>query len=229
LEDYPTLDDALADLNDLDRLLAGGALHVVSAREVYGAGGPVDPERVVAFVAAATEQSLADGFGGLAMSTDATALVGTPVQKDAFARCEFLVDRYMAGHPLSALCGYGLGLGNDTVAEFALLHMPRPSNEPPLQVFGCADGAVGLAGECDPVGVAALGRVLPRLLPADGEAVVVDQDGIRTTSGLAAWPSRQCDARRRRAPRASGRTAPRGNPRQQGRARLQGRARGSSR
>jgi len=112
----------LADLHDLDRLLAGGAVHVVSAREVYGAGGPVDPERVVAFVAAATEQSLADGFGGLAISTDATALVGTPVQKDAFARCEFLVDRYMAGHPLSALCGYGLGLGNDTVAEFALLH-----------------------------------------------------------------------------------------------------------
>ena len=32
----------LADLGDLDRLLAGGALHVLSAREIYGAGGPVD-------------------------------------------------------------------------------------------------------------------------------------------------------------------------------------------
>ena len=168
----------LADLGDLDRLLAGGALHVLSAREIYGAGGPVDPERVVAFVAAATEQALADGFGGLAMSADATELVGTPVQKDAFARCEFLVDRYMAGHPLSALCGYGLELGNDTVAEFALLHTPAPSNEAPLQVFGCADGAIGLAGECDPVGVAALGRVLPRLRTADGRAVVVDMAGV---------------------------------------------------
>ena len=116
----------LADLGDLDRLLAKGALHVVSARDVYGAGGPVDPERVVGFVAAATEQALADGFGGLAMSADATELVGTPVQKDAFARCEFLVDGYMASHPLSALCGYGLELGNDTVAEFALLHTPMP-------------------------------------------------------------------------------------------------------
>jgi hypothetical protein len=168
----------LADLGDLDRLLAVGALHVVSARDVYGAGGPVDPERVVGFVAAATEQALADGFGGLAMSADATELVGTPVQKDAFARCEFLVDGYMASHPLSALCGYGLELGNDTVAEFALLHTPRPSNEAPLQVFGCADGAIGLAGECDPVGVAALGRLLPRLLPADGAAVVVDMAGV---------------------------------------------------
>jgi anti-anti-sigma regulatory factor len=168
----------LADLGDLDRLLAGGALHVLSAREIYGAGGPVDPERVVASVAASTEQALADGFGGLAMSADATELVGTPAHQDAFARCEFLVDRYMAGHPLSALCGYGLELGNDTVAEFALLHTPAPSNEAPLQVFGCADGAIGLAGECDPVGVAALGRVLPRLRTADCRPVVVDMAGV---------------------------------------------------
>lgn len=146
----------LADLSDLDRLLAAGALHVLSARDVYGVGGPVDPERVVACVAAATEQALADGFRGLAMSGDATELVRTPLQRDAFARYEFLVDRYMASHPLSALCGYGLELGNDTVAEFAVLHAPGPSNATPFQVFGCADGAIGQAGGCDPVGVAAL-------------------------------------------------------------------------
>jgi len=168
----------LADLSDLDRLLAAGALHVLSARDVYGVGGPVDPERVVACVAAATEQALADGFRGLAMSGDATELVRTPLQRDAFARYEFLVDRYMASHPLSALCGYGLELGNDTVAEFAVLHAPGPSNEAPFQVFGCADGAIGLAGEFDQVGVAALGRVLPRLRPADGEVLVVDLAGV---------------------------------------------------
>ena len=168
----------LAGLGDLDRLLAAGAVHVLSGRDVYGAGGPVDPERVVASVATATEQALADGFGGLAVSADATELVGTPVQKDAFARCEFLVDRYMANYPLWALCGYGLELGNDTVAEFALLHTPAPSNEAPLQVFGCADGVIGLAGECDPVGVAALGRVLPRLGTTDGRALVVDMAGV---------------------------------------------------
>ena len=125
---------------------------------------------MVACFAAATEQALADGFRGLAMSGDATELVRTPAQRDAFARYEFLVDRYMASHPLSALCGYGLELGNDTVTEFALLHAPGPSDEAPFQVFGCADGAIGLAGEFDPVGVAALGRVLPRLRTADGRA-----------------------------------------------------------
>ena len=168
----------LADLSDLERLLARGALHVLSARNVYGAGGPVDPERVVAVVAAATEQALADGFRGLAVSADATELVGTPAHQDAFARCEFLVDRYMASHPLSALCGYGLELGNDTVTEFAMLHATGRSNEAPLQVFGCADGAIGLAGECDPVDVATLGRVLPRLRTAGGRTLVVDMAGV---------------------------------------------------
>ena len=168
----------LADLGDLERLLAVGALQVLWARDMYGAGGPVEPERVMAFVATATEQALADGFRGLAVSADATELVRTPVQRDVFARCEFLVDRYMGSHPLSAMCGCGLELGNDTVIEFALLHTPRPSREAPLQVFGCADGAIGLAGGCDPVGVAALGRVLPRLRTADGRALVVDMAGV---------------------------------------------------
>ena len=164
----------LADLSDLDGLLAAGALHVLSARDMYGAGGPVDPERVVASVAAATEQALADGFRGLALSADATELIGTPADQDALARWEFLVDRYMASHPLSALCGYGLELGNDTVTEFAMLHTARRSNEARLQVFACADGAIGLAGECDAVDVATLGRVLSRLRTAGAPALVVD-------------------------------------------------------
>jgi len=163
----------LADLSGLDRLLAKGTLRVLPARNVYGAG-PVDPERVVAIVAAATEQALADGFRGLAVSTDATELIGTPADQDALARWEFLVDRYMASHPLSALCGYGLKLGNDTVTEFAMLHTARRSNEARLQVFACADGAIGLAGECDAVDVATLGRVLSRLRTAGAPALVVD-------------------------------------------------------
>jgi hypothetical protein len=73
----------LAGLGDLDRLLAVGAVHVLSVRDVYGAGGPVEPERVMAFVATATEQALADGFRGLAVSADATELVRTPAARTA--------------------------------------------------------------------------------------------------------------------------------------------------
>jgi DcmR-like sensory protein len=164
----------LADLSDLERLLTRGTLCVLPARNVYGAGGPVDPEGAVAVVAAVTEQALADGFRGLAVSADVTKLIGTPADHDALARWEFLVDRYMASHPLSALCGYALELGNDTVTEFAMLHTTSRSNEARLQVFACADGAIGLAGGCDPDDVATLGRVLPRLRTVGGPALVVD-------------------------------------------------------
>src|SRR5690349_2987394 len=83
--------------------LAGGALQVLSARDIYGAAGPVDPERVVTYLAAATEQALAHGFRGLAVSGDATELVRASAHRDAFARSEFLLDCYMTTHPLSAL------------------------------------------------------------------------------------------------------------------------------
>lgn len=169
----------LAGMGDLDRLSSEGALHILSIADVYGSGGPVDAERVVASHAAATEKALTDGFRGLRVSADVTELGRTPQQQDALARYEFLVDRYMAGHPLSALCGFGTGLGVDTVAEFASLHEAWPSGQPAFQVFGCADGAIGLAGQFDAVTVATLGRVLARLRPgADARVLVVDMADV---------------------------------------------------
>jgi anti-anti-sigma regulatory factor len=163
----------LADVADLDRLLTAGAVQVLPIREVYGTGAPVDPDELVAYFAAATEQALADGFRGLRVSADATELVRTRAQQAAFARYEFLIDCYMADHPLSGLCAFQVHLGDDVLAEFLSLHAPEPSGEPPFQVFGCADGAIGLAGEFDPSGVAALGRLLPRLHTAGGTGPVV--------------------------------------------------------
>ena len=60
------------------------------------------------------------------------------------------------------------------MTEFAMLHTTSRSNEARLQVFACADGAIGLAGGCDPDEVATLGRVLPRLQTVGGPALVVD-------------------------------------------------------
>ena len=169
----------LADLDDVDRLVADGAVQILPVQEVYGPGGPVDPERVVAAYAAATEVALADGFRGLRMSADATGLVRTPEQQDAFARYELLVDQYVADHPLSGLCGYSVDLGEDTTAEFAALHAPGPSEDTGVRVFGCADGALGLAGEFDLATVPVLDRLLTRLRPgADAGALVVDMAAV---------------------------------------------------
>jgi anti-anti-sigma regulatory factor len=168
----------LANLQDLDGLLSDGAVQIL-AMELYLRDDALDPERVVASYAAATEQALADGFRGLRVSADGTELARTPAQQDTLARYEFLVGRYMEGHPLSALCGFGTELGEDTVTEFASLHAGGTSDLPGFRVFGCADGAVGLAGEFDQATVPAFGRVLSRLRTGvDAGALVVDMADV---------------------------------------------------
>src|SRR5262249_47963177 len=93
-------------------LRSGGAAQVISFEEFYGAGEPVDPAAVIKRYDAATHEALADGYRGLRVSADVTALVRAPEQQDAFAQCEFLLERYSSRHPLSAMCGYRHELGD---------------------------------------------------------------------------------------------------------------------
>jgi len=133
----------LAGLPDLDRRLADGSVRILSLQDVYGDVHPVDPDRVVGRYAAATEQALADRFRGLRVGADGSELVRRPTHLDALVRYEFLADRYMAGNPLSALCGYRLDLGHETVNELASLHATGSSGGTGFTLFGCADGAEG--------------------------------------------------------------------------------------
>jgi len=165
----------LAGLPDLDRRLADGSVRILPRQDVYGDARPVDPDRVVGLYAAATEQALADGFRGLRVGADASELVRSPAHLDALARYEFLADRYMAGHPLSALCGYRRSLGHDTVSELASLHATGPPGGTGFRVFGCADGAIGLGGQCEPGSVTVLRRLLPRIRDGvNDRACVID-------------------------------------------------------
>jgi hypothetical protein len=54
----------LAEVDDLDRLVAGGAVQLLSARAVYGPGRPVTAEAVVSTFAAATEAAWPTGSAG---------------------------------------------------------------------------------------------------------------------------------------------------------------------
>lgn len=165
----------LAGLGDVDRLLADGAVQLLPAAELYEPERGLDPERLLAAYAAATEAALAEGYRGLRMSGDVTDLVRTPEQRGVFTRYEFLVDSYAAAHPFSALCGFAVDLGQDVVAEFAPLHDEEPAAEGSFRVFACPDGALGLAGEFDVATVPVLERLLARLRPGTGTgALVVD-------------------------------------------------------
>jgi anti-anti-sigma regulatory factor len=165
----------LAGLPDLDRRLADGSVRILSLQDVFGDDDSVDRDRVVGLYAAATEQALADGFRGLRVGADASELVRSPPHLDALARYEFLAGRYMAGHQLSALCGYRLDLGQDTVNELASLHASSARGGTGFTLFGCADGAIGLGGQYDPASVTVLRRLLTRIRAgADVGTVVID-------------------------------------------------------
>jgi anti-anti-sigma regulatory factor len=165
----------LAGLPDLDRRLADGSVRILSLQDVYGDAHPVDRDRVVGLYAAATEQALADGFRGLRIGADGSELVRSPAHLDALARYEFLADRYMADHALSALCGYRLDLGHEIVDELALLHATGSSGGTGCTLFGCADGAIGLGGQYDPTSITVLRRLLTRIRAGvDDGTIVID-------------------------------------------------------
>ena len=164
---------------DVGPLRTGEAIQVIPVEEIYGAGGPVDPAEVIKRYAAATEQALLDGYQGLRVSADVTDLVREPERQDAFARCEFFLERYSSRHPLSAMCEYRLDLG-DVVTQFACLHAAAPEGLTPFQVFACDDGAVGLLGEFDVACQAAFERVVQRICPApDDSRLVFDMSAVR--------------------------------------------------
>ncbi len=172
------LRELLGRVVDSGPLLTGEAIWVISFEEIYGAGEPVDPTEVIKRYAAATQEALADGYQGLRVSADVTDLVRGPEQQDAFARCEFLLERYSARHPLSAMCEYRRELG-DAVTQFACLHAAVPAGVTPFQVFACDDGAVGLFGEFDQACQGAFERALRRIQPApDDSKLIFDMSAV---------------------------------------------------
>jgi anti-anti-sigma regulatory factor len=164
---------------DVGPLLTREAVRVMSFDEIYRAGEPVVPADVIKRYDAATQEALGGGYRGLRIGADVTDLVRAPEQQDAFARLEFLLERYSARHPLSALCEYRLELG-DAVTQFACMHAAVPAGLTPFQVFACDDGAVGLFGEFDAAGRAAFRRALQSIQPAPDESeLIFDMSAVR--------------------------------------------------
>lgn len=146
--------------------------------DIYPVG---DPAAQVEVYAVATAAALADGYTGLRVAADATPLVRSAGQRAAFAAYEHLVDRYLADHPFSALCGYDVRvLGAVAVAELACVHAAHNVAEVPFSLHGTAGpGGVALSGELDGTDADLLAWALDRAAPpvVDGE-VVVDGAGL---------------------------------------------------
>ena len=152
----------LAGLPKLDRLLDAGTVELVSVNESYP-WGPVTPARQVARFAAATEAALADGYRGLRVAADCTAMVSDGQRRDAFARYEHQLDCYLVTHPLAVMCVYDRArLGADATAELAALHPLTRTAVTPLHVFADPGADLALAGQIDALSVGLLQRTLDR-------------------------------------------------------------------
>ncbi|MGQ0775469.1 MAG: MEDS domain-containing protein [Pseudonocardiales bacterium] len=171
--DPSTLWDGLRNLDETNQACGPGAVQVQSLGDRYPTGAVVVPATQVQAYAAATEDALAAGFTGLRVAAEATPLVRTPEQLDAFARYEHLVDRYMTSQPFSALCAYNRAeLGEETIAQLASLH--PAGSAPPFRLHACAHAAAALSGALDLTSHALLALALRRadLRPTGGELVL---------------------------------------------------------
>jgi anti-anti-sigma regulatory factor len=178
-EPEAVLRERLAAVDGFADAMARDALRVMPVGVVYGTG-VVDADAVLAEYASATDEALADGYRGLRVAVDVSAIVRTGEQREAFARYELLVDRFAARQPFSALCAYEAPLGADVVAEFAATH---PAAQPGLtnfHLYSTEDGGLGLAGEIDAAAHAQLDRVLERVrAETDMGTLTLDMSSLR--------------------------------------------------
>ncbi|MEU4477536.1 MEDS domain-containing protein [Micromonospora sp. NPDC023966] len=168
-------------LPGLDEALRRRALRLVPVEQAYRHGEIVDPEKQVRAYAAATADALAAGYTGLRVVAEATTMVRSTAQRDAFARYEHLIDRWMRHHPMSAICAYDRReLSDAAIAELACMH-PETNADVLFRLHaGGGEAVVEVGGELDPSNnrlfAAALNRADPR--PLDGR-LVLDATGLR--------------------------------------------------
>lgn len=146
-----------------------------------GKSGVVDPAASVAARISAAQDVLAAGYKGFRAVVDASAVVRTVQQREAFARYEHLLDRKMSNQLISAMCGYDLDeLGPRKVAELACLHPVASDGVTPFRLYADPGVDLALAGEidltCRELLVLALDRVLP--LSSAGSELVVDAEDL---------------------------------------------------
>lgn len=149
---------------------------VVSVDEMYRSGTVLGPEAQVRSYTAATSEAVSAGYTGLRVAAEATAMVGTVDQRDAFVRYEHLIDRAMHSMPFAAMCGYDRTvLGDDVVAELACVHPVTTADISRFQLFPGRGMDLVMRGEVDVINAPAFGRALERTSSAiDRDALVVD-------------------------------------------------------
>lgn len=161
-----------------DALIERGALETLTLTEAYDVTSRFVPEQQLAFYQAATRRALDDGFRGLRVVAEASALAADPIHRPELVRWEHLADDLAAqGSGFTAMCAYRGDLAVDTLTELATVHplVRAPEGVPPFQVFFDRERVV-LTGSLDTFAADRLCTLLAAI--EDGSRTVLDIGGL---------------------------------------------------
>lgn len=149
---------------DAERLVADGQLELVDVTAVYGGGTDFSASDQLATFRQVLDQALADGYSGIRVVADSTALAqGDDESFERWLAWEQLTDHFQADSKVTGICFFDrTALSAERVADLAALHPVRKATEddrPAFALFVDRD-AVLLVGS---LGVASSDR-LRRLL-----------------------------------------------------------------
>ncbi len=170
----------LAGIPHLQSRIDDGDLALTVLGDLYPKGALIDSGAALSAFADATDDAVAAGYAGLRVVADATSLLRSPEQLDAFARWEHAADRYMAGHPFSGLCGFDQRhVTPAATTALASLHPAARAGVTPFQVYCSDHGAdLALAGELDISATGDFRACLDRIDLDLTRELVVDGSGL---------------------------------------------------
>lgn len=155
---------------------------VTPAAEFYGIsdrGDVVDPGAVLESRGETIDRATVLGYSGVRVITDATAVTGSPEQRDAFARLEFLFDQEMAGAPISALCAYNTSRPAGNASELLCLHPLVGGVSPAFRLYAEPGVTFTIDGEIDAATAGIFTTALQRICPlVDTHEVVIDAESL---------------------------------------------------
>jgi anti-anti-sigma factor len=145
-------------LSRVEDLTARGALELVPVSAGYPLGGVFSPDEQLAFYDGRTRRARAEGYTGLRVVAEVTALASDERHSAGFLRWEHLADDFVAsGSGFSALCAYSRGQAPAGVVDDAAAVHPVcsvPDGAPAFRIWFEPDGRGGriaVAGEVDVV------------------------------------------------------------------------------
>lgn len=136
-----------------DEAFQRGALAVATFEEAYLDDGRFDPDRRIDGYEQATLQAVRDGYSGLRVLGEATAMVNDPSVRSSWAGYELRADLLAARLPLIALCAYDLRWCDpDALSMLRAVHrgsFGSLSREPRFHVHAGPEGEIAFSGEID--------------------------------------------------------------------------------